>query len=207
MYRVGVNTIAFSAGGTATAQIDTNVFNGVIGGTTPAAGTFTIAKVADGTLALPSIVFAVDPDTGFYRVSNGRFDAVNNGVSTVIFGTGSTTIADLTATTADINGGTIDGTAIGGTTPVAGTFTTASATTSFRGEVGSSTVPAFSFRQDTATGIYRSGSDELGFTGAGALHSTISSGGIRGPLGSSGSPTFSFRQDTLTGMYRSGSGR
>ena len=41
---------------------------------------------------------------------------------------GSDTFADLTATTADINGGTIDGTVIGGTTPAAATMTTGTAT-------------------------------------------------------------------------------
>jgi hypothetical protein len=232
--------------------------------------TATSAKFADGTLALPSIAFTADPDTGFYRVANGRFDAVNNGVSTVVFGTGSTTVANLTATTADINGGTIDGTiigigspaagyftasrvadgsltfpsisftgdndlgfyrpsanrmdivaggasrgffsnngldncTIGALAPAAGTFTTASATTSARGPVGSATVPTFSFTADTATGVYRSGSDTLGFAGAGVLQATVSSGGIRGVVGSAGSPTFSFVADPLTGMYRSGS--
>ena len=39
---------------------------------------------------------------------------------------GQVTIADLTATTADINGGTIDSAVIGGTTPAAGSFTTVS---------------------------------------------------------------------------------
>lgn len=38
---------------------------------------------------------------------------------------GAKTFASVVATTADINGGTIDGTAIGGTTPAAGAFTTA----------------------------------------------------------------------------------
>jgi len=37
--------------------------------------------------------------------------------------TGNTSAENLTATTADINGGTIDGTVIGGTTPAAGSFT------------------------------------------------------------------------------------
>lgn len=43
------------------------------------------------------------------------------------------TIASLVATTADINGGTVDGTVIGGTTAGAGTFTTLTANTSITG--------------------------------------------------------------------------
>jgi hypothetical protein len=52
------------------------------------------------------------------------------------------TIASLTATTADINGGTIDGTAIGGGTAAAGAFTTlgSSSTTTLNG----TTIPASS---------------------------------------------------------------
>jgi hypothetical protein len=42
--------------------------------------------------------------------------------------TGVATLASLVATTADINGGTIDGTVIGGTTAAAGTFTTFTST-------------------------------------------------------------------------------
>lgn len=46
--------------------------------------------------------------------------ALNQGVAT----TDSPSFAGITATTADINGGTVDGTVVGGTTPAAGTFTT-----------------------------------------------------------------------------------
>ena len=52
------------------------------------------------------------------------------------------TIGSLVATTADINGGTIDATAIGGATPAAGAFTTVSATTAIpvgSGGTGAST--------------------------------------------------------------------
>ena len=58
----------------------------------------------------------------------------SNSSEQIVFGKNSTfngtTIADLgTVTTADINGGTIDGTTIGGTTPAVGSFTTINATT------------------------------------------------------------------------------
>ena len=188
MYRVAPNTIAFAAGGTATAQIDTNGFNGVIGGTTPASGAFTSVRANDGSLTFPSISFTGDNDLGFYRPAANRMDIVTGGVSRGFFSS---------------NG--LDNCAIGVLAPAAGTFTTASATTSARGPVGSATVPTFSFTADTATGVYRSGSDTLGFAGAGVLQATVSSGGIRGVVGSAGSPTFSFVADPLTGMYRSGS--
>ena len=306
MYRVGVNTIAFSAGGTATAQIDTNGLNGAIGGTTPAAGTFTSlnsanatftngggssvttsfasavvganfnvsytttgplaivvasdggvlisdltsttadinggtidgttigaaspaagsftsAKVADGTLALPSIAFTADPDTGFYRVTNGRFDAVNNGVSTVVFGTGSTTVANLTATTADINAGTIDATTIGGTTPAAADFTNVGFTGVMDAANGTAAATAYGFTGQPATGMYRESATgylnfSLGGTEQLSLETTFArfNGTVQTPAGviagttirtgdgTAGAPGFTFAGDTDIGMFTSG---
>jgi hypothetical protein len=56
--------------------------------------------------------------------------SANDGASsaTIADGTGVFTIASAVLTTADINGGTIDNTVIGGTTPLAGNFTAISAT-------------------------------------------------------------------------------
>jgi len=49
--------------------------------------------------------------------------------ATIADATGVMTVASAVLTTADINGGTLDNTVIGGATPAAGTFTTGSATT------------------------------------------------------------------------------
>jgi hypothetical protein len=49
--------------------------------------------------------------------------------ATIADSTGVMTVASAVLTTADINGGTLDNTVIGGATPAAGTFTTGSATT------------------------------------------------------------------------------
>lgn len=82
------------------------VDNAIIGGTTPAAGTFTsvVATTAD--------------------INAGTIDNTVIGGATPAAGT----FTAVTATTADINGGTVDATVIGGATPAAGTFTTATAT-------------------------------------------------------------------------------
>lgn len=65
---------------------------------------------------------------------------------------GTITVSDLTATTADINGGTIDGAAVGGSTPAAGAFTTLEATSLDSTPIGGTTPAAGSFTTLAATG-------------------------------------------------------
>ena len=60
--------------------------------------------------------------------------------------------AGITANTADINGGTVDGAVVGGTTPAAGTFTTLSATSIDSTPIGGSTPAAGTFTTLAATG-------------------------------------------------------
>jgi len=88
-----------------------------------------------------------------------------------------------------------------------------------RSRNGNGTVssPAFSFANDTNTGIYRQAADSLGITTGGTERVRIGSFGIRGDdsgdvynfdafkgnNGSASAPTFSFDSDTDTGMYRS----
>lgn len=68
----------------------------------------------------------------------------------------------------DINGGTIDGTTIGGTTPDLGTFTTATATTFLTGS-GSQANPAIAFSGNINTGVFSPGTNRIGFSTNGAL--------------------------------------
>lgn len=100
------------------------------------------------------------------------------------------TIASLVATTADINGGTIDGTTVGASTPSTGAFTTLSASGDVTlaatsnlianksvllsdGTAGTAT-GAIYFINDTDTGFYRAGGNTLGFMGNGASLGTWS---------------------------------
>ena len=85
-----------------TADINAGTFDGIVGGTTPAAGTFTTLS---GTTSI----------TGTLATA-AQANITSLG-----------TIASLVATTADINAGTFDG-IVGGTTPAAGTFTTFTST-------------------------------------------------------------------------------
>ena len=164
-----------------TADINAGTVDAVVGGTTPAAGTFTIAK-ANTSLQTPLIEFT-DGDDAIVIVDGGGVTIasltspsvdINGGAidgtiigansaaaitgaaitGTIVKGTtslqtplieftdgddaitiadgGGVTIGNLTATTADINAGTVDAT-IGGSTPASGTFTTLTANTSITG--------------------------------------------------------------------------
>ena len=85
-----------------TADINAGTFDGIVGGTTPAAGTFTTLS---GTTSI----------TGTLATA-AQANITSLG-----------TIVSLVATTADINAGTFDG-IVGGTTPADGSFTTLSTT-------------------------------------------------------------------------------
>ena len=120
------------------ADINAGTVDAVVGGTTPAAGTFTtlVANTSiTGTLATAS-----QPNI-----------------------TGLGTIGSLVATTADINGGTVDA-VIGGTTPAAGTFTTLIGT-NVDGIVGANTPAAGTF---TSVGVGSGAITTTGTLGAGA---------------------------------------
>jgi hypothetical protein len=56
-------------------------------GATP---TFTGLLAGDGTAAAPSLSFAADPDTGFYRNASGQMGFSANGAVSLYFGTGGT---------------------------------------------------------------------------------------------------------------------
>ena len=142
---LGVTGVATLASLVATtADINSGTIDGtVIGGTTAAAGFFTNITVSgtvdgrdvatDGT-KLDGIEASADvTDTANVTAAGALMDseltnitavkALDQGVAT----TDSPSFAGLTATTADINGGTIDGTVIGATTTAAGSFTTVTA--------------------------------------------------------------------------------
>ena len=164
-----------------TADINAGTVDAVVGGTTPAAGTFTIAK-ANTSVQTPLIEFTDGDDaitivdgggvtiasltSPSVDINGGAIDGTIIGANsaaaitgTTINGTiatattsvrtplieftdgddaitiadgGGVTIPNLTATTADINAGTVDA-VIGGSTPASGTFTTLTANTSITG--------------------------------------------------------------------------
>ena len=76
------------------------------------------------------------------------------------------------------------------------------------GPDGSAGAPAYSFADDTNTGMYSDGSDSISFATGGTQRLDVDGGGIKGkvsfsaPLGSASAPGFNFDGDTDTGMYR-----
>lgn len=80
------------------------------------------------------------------------------------------------------------------------------------GPDGSAGAPAYSFADDTNTGMYSDGSDSISFATGGTQRLDVDGGGIKGkvtfsaPFGSAAAPGFSFDGDTDTGFYRYGSG-
>ena len=119
----------------ASVSIDINggtIDNTVIGGTTPAAGTFTslVSATAD--------------------INGGTVDNVAIGATTASTGV----FTSLVSATADINGGTIDGTVIGGSTPAAGTFAAVAGTTGTFSSAVSGTTGTFSGAVSGTTGTF-----------------------------------------------------
>jgi hypothetical protein len=104
-------------GSVTTADINGGTVDGtVIGGASAAAGTFTDLTVS-GTIDFPNDSLAIADVNGL----QGDLDDKAPIASPTFTGT-------VTIPTADINGGNIDGTAIGAATPAAGTFTDAETT-------------------------------------------------------------------------------
>jgi hypothetical protein len=110
-----------------------------IGGTTPAAITGTTVTATTlvvndnstlGSSNSDTVTFNGRVNSEFTPSTDNTYDLGRNSHewrNLYLAGTGN--IGSLVATTADINGGTIDGTAIGGATPAAGAFTTVTAST------------------------------------------------------------------------------
>ena len=85
-----------------------------IGGTTPSSGVFTTVDATDVTA---SLVDATNLEVMNLKAKDGT------AAGSIADTTGVVTLNSTVLTTTDINGGTIDNTVIGGTTPVAGSFT------------------------------------------------------------------------------------
>jgi len=97
--------------------------NAVIGGVTPAAGTFTTATATTGNI---TTVNATTVDTTNIEVTTLKAKD-GTAAGSIADSTGIVTLTSSVLTTTDINGGTIDGTSIGVSTPSTGAFTNFSA--------------------------------------------------------------------------------
>jgi hypothetical protein len=107
-----------------TADINGGTIDGTtIGGGTAAAGTFTTVGATTGNI---TTVNATTVDATSVEVTNLKAKD-GTAAGSIADSTGVVTLNSVVATTADINGGTIDATTIGGSSPAVGNFTTVSA--------------------------------------------------------------------------------
>jgi hypothetical protein len=164
-----------NASGTASINI-----NGTVGATTPTTGSFTTLTVNDNTTLGSNNSDTVNFNA---RVASDINPATDNAYDLGVTGhewrnlniDGTANIDSLVADTADINGGTIDATSIGATTPSTGSFTTltASSTSSLLLGTAGTAVGNVGFRNATsgtttlapATGALGTGTVTLPLTG------------------------------------------
>jgi len=143
-----------------TADINAGTIDGTtIGGTSAAAGTFTTATATTGNI---TTVNATTVDTTNIEVTNIKAkDGTSAGSIADV--TGVVTLASSVLTTADINGGTIDGTTIGGTTPAAVTTSALVATTADinAGTIDNTTIGATTAAAGTFTTLNATGGGSL----------------------------------------------
>lgn len=179
MYKGGANEVDFSAGG---------VLKFTIGATAVLSGV--THRFQDGAVATPSITFDADLNTGIYRnagdsmrFSAGGVDAaqISSGGSYWLDGTaGAPSISFLNDTNTGIFRTIADQMEFSTAGVSRVQINTANVATNLpiRGADGSAAAPQFSFFNDTGLGIFRNGSNNLGFTTAGVMRANVDSAGL-----------------------------
>ena len=109
------------------------------------------------TQAKPAYSFTSDPDTGMYRAAADAVGISARGLEVCRFVNNGT---DRFFTTAFVTGGAI----------------------MHSGGAGSAARPAFTFINDSATGMYRKGTHQIGFAVNGVLVASIDAGGVTGRI-------------------------
>ena len=114
----------------------------VIGGASPAAGTFTTATATTGNITTVNATTVNTTNLDLTNLEVTNIKAKDGTASaTIADSTGVMTVASSVLTTTDINGGTIDGTAVGASSASTGAFTTISATGAITSTVTTGTAP------------------------------------------------------------------
>ena len=181
--------------------------------------TFTTGLFADGSAAAPSISFTSDDDTGLFRGGSGRIDWSGNGtLGGYLHAGGVRTVDGSTSATAfgfinDINTGIYRagtdnlGIVAGGILVMSITSTVVN-TETLRAEDGTAAAPSFSFQNDTDSGMYRSGANDIRISSNGAwvaafqaANAYLCEGNGTLFLRSTTSVALSMRQDSATSGY------
>lgn len=135
IYRIAANNIGISVGG---AKVVDVAATGVgVTGTFAASG---VTSVADGTVALPGLAFASDPNSGVYRIGADNIGVAVNGAKVLDIATTGLAVTGTLSTTGAFSPNSLSGT-IGGTP-------------TFSGVVTFSAAPVFSAGAGLGTGTY-----------------------------------------------------
>ena len=166
IFRVTTDQMGFTTGGTERIRIDSaghlNLLTGQI-------------RAINGTLAIPSYSFTIDPNSGFYWGSSGLVNYSSNGVSTVGFGNDGLYIYNSRRLLNQ------DGTA-------------ALPSYTFNGDQDTGIFQPF----DDTVSITTAGTEHSRFDSGGL---TLFGGAFRALDGSAGGPSYTFNDDTNTGLF------
>ncbi len=174
------SAVDFYTGGVLRWQIDATALN--------ASGSSKIIN-STGTVGSPSYTFTGDTTTGIYETAVGNLAI---GASGVIAANFSSTQSNIY--TSGISRVQVD----------TSNITTALAQLNIS---GSSALPSYSFTGDPNTGMFRNGTDELGFSTNGSMRLHITTSAINASLqhrttdGSASSPAYAFSSFGNTGMF------
>lgn len=142
----------------------------------------TQVDVADGTVALPSINFSSDPDTGIYRIGANNIGVTANGakvldIATTGLGvTGIVTVSSTTASTTKDTGALIVEGGVGIEKEIYAGLSI-NATTYVTSGDGTAALPAIGPVSDPNTGMYSVGADRLGFAANGVKRLEVNTSG------------------------------
>ena len=242
IYREGSNSFDFAVAGTkrfelgnAGINLHGNIFIGVSNGST------STLFVSHGTEAAPSLIFSnLETDTGFFRIGADNIGMSFEGTLKVDFNSSRTIFKNQVQVS---NGSAASPSFSFESDPDTGIFAPAGSnflaiatggsqrftidstegivsTERYRSPDGTVGLPTYSFQNDTNTGIFRIGADNLGFSTAGVkrmdftttmnMNTNILMGtfditninNARIGNGSAANPTLSFESDTDTGIFR-----
>lgn len=198
-------------------------------GTTVGVGASAVTQMqwGDGTVGSPVFSFSADTDTGLFRSGANSLNLVAGGASTLLVTTAGTYALDGSAGSPSISfasdtntgiyrpGADQIGISCGGALIALSTTTTFGLNTGIQLIVpdGSAAAPAYSFGNDTDTGLYRPSANTLILVTNGVGRVALNTALFQCDLpfgalaGSVGSPSYTFTSDLNTGLYNSASDR
>jgi len=128
----------------------------------------------DGSATLPSYAFASDPTSGLWKIGNSLFFGTQGGTNFASVGTTGLTgsalqVSGASGASAIVGGLTLS--TVGGGNLVIGSFLDSDSRVQIND--GTAASPGIQFRNDTDNGMFRIGTNKLGFSAGGAKQVTV----------------------------------